>query len=132
MRYVVISLFAALVSSLMAAAFIQVITPPSKPVSWWDRQTAAVSDFLGWTKQPVIAAGALTAGGITGGVVTSVAGMTAVGMMGSGTGIGAAAGPVGMVIGALTGLAIYGVSLAVADASASSEPKEQVHWYRFW
>ena len=40
----------------------------------------------------------------------AVTGMTAAGMVGSGAGIGAAAGPVGVVAGAGVGLALYGLS----------------------
>ena len=37
-------------------------------------------------------------------------GMTAAGMVGGGAGIGAAAGPVGVAVGAVGGLALYGLS----------------------
>ena len=55
------------------------------------------------------ATGSAAAGaGIGVGAVTA-SGLTAAGMVGSGTGIGAAAGPVGAAAGALVGLAFYGV-----------------------
>lgn len=135
MRYVVPGLFAALVSSLFAAAFLKVIEPPVKPVSWWDRQTTAFSDYMGWTEQPVVALGATATGLGVGWGAIHLAGMSAVGMVGGGTGIGAAAGPVGAAVGAATGLAVYGGVIAYemakekAKEKASSEPAP---WYQFW
>lgn len=41
--------------------------------------------------------------------VVEATGMTAVGVIGSGAGFGAAAGPVGLAVGALAGLSVYAV-----------------------
>ena len=55
-------------------------------------------------------AGAATAGGAAAGYGIVVAtGMTAAGMTGGGAGVGMAAGPVGGAIGAIVGLAAYGL-----------------------
>ena len=45
--------------------------------------------------------------------LVSASGMTAVGMIGGGSGVGAAAGPVGAVAGATVGLAVYGIIKAI-------------------
>lgn len=55
------------------------------------------------------AAAAAGAGAATGYGVVTITGMSAIGMVGSGAGFGAAAGPVGAVAGAIAGLAAYGV-----------------------
>lgn len=60
-------------------------------------------------REAATAAVSAVAGAITGYGVVATTGMSAVGVMGSGAGIGAAAGPVGMVAGAVIGLACYGV-----------------------
>jgi hypothetical protein len=61
-------------------------------------------------KKEVLKAASFVASGAVGGAATVAAsGLTAVGAVTGSAGIGAAAGPVGVVIGALTGLAIYGV-----------------------
>ena len=131
MRYAVLSLAAALVSSLVVVAFLRAIEPPPKPTSWWDRQTTAFSDYMGWTEQPTLAFGSVVAGAAAGGVAATAAGMTAVGMVGGGTGFGAAAGPVGAVVGAATGLAVYGgvVAYNLAKQKAADIPAP---WYQFW
>jgi len=61
------------------------------------------------TGKKLKAAMAAGAGGITGGTAVAASGMTAIGMVGSGAGFGAAAGPVGFIAGAFVGLAIYGI-----------------------
>ena len=58
-------------------------------------------------------AAAAVGGALAGKVLVARAGLTAAGMVGSGTGIGAAAGPVGMIAGAVTGLAVYAVLRAL-------------------
>ena len=55
------------------------------------------------------AAGAAGIGAAAGYGSVVATGMSAFGMIGSGAGFGAAAGPVGLAIGALAGLAAYGV-----------------------
>lgn len=52
-------------------------------------------------------------GAAVGLTAVSVSGMTAVGMIGGGAGFGAAAGPVGASVGALAGLAMYGIAWAI-------------------
>ena len=64
------------------------------------------------TAVPVVAAGA---GALAGSQVVAASGMTAVGMVGGGAGFGAPAGPVGIAVGALTGLAAYGVFRVFGD-----------------
>ncbi len=62
------------------------------------------------TKQEAIKAGAATVGGAALGYgIVATTGVTAVGVIGGGAGIGSAAGPIGTAIGALVGLAGYGV-----------------------
>lgn len=75
-----------------------------------------VGEFLDAVVQsedkPCIAAKAAyssAVGGVAGGTVIAATGLTAAGMVGGGAGIGCAAGPVGVAVGALAGLAIYGV-----------------------
>ncbi len=60
-------------------------------------------------KEVAKAAGFATAGAALGKGVVVAKGMTAIGVLGKGVGLGAAAGPVGMVIGAGIGLAGYGL-----------------------
>lgn len=48
-------------------------------------------------------------GAVAGYVAIKASGMVAAGMVGNGAGFGAAAGPVGAGIGALAGLALYGL-----------------------
>jgi hypothetical protein len=55
------------------------------------------------------AAGAVVAGAGAGLLAVEVAGLSAVGAVGTGAGIGAAAGPVGAGVGALAGLAGFGL-----------------------
>ena len=55
------------------------------------------------------AGGAAAAGAAAGYGATAASGLTAVGFVGSGTGIGAPLGPVGMAAGAALGLALYGL-----------------------
>jgi hypothetical protein len=57
--------------------------------------------------QDVAAAGV---GAGAGALVVEVAGLSAVGAVGSGAGIGMAAGPAGMLLGGLTGLALLGIA----------------------
>lgn len=52
-------------------------------------------------------------GGALGTLAIHLSGMTAVGMVGGGAGFGGAAGPVGAAVGALAGLAVYGVVQAI-------------------
>jgi len=59
--------------------------------------------------EAVKAAGAAVVGGTAGYGVVTATGMTAVGAVGSGAGMGAAAGPVGIAVGAVAGLAVYGL-----------------------
>lgn len=47
--------------------------------------------------------------------VVAASGFTAIGAIGGGAGMGAAAGPVGIAVGALAGLAFYGISKALSD-----------------
>lgn len=54
-------------------------------------------------------AGSAAAGAAVGYGAIAASGLTAAGMVGGGAGIGAAAGPVGAAIGAITGLAAYGI-----------------------
>ena len=54
-----------------------------------------------------------TIGAVSGGVATSLAGLTAIGVVGKGVGIGAAAGPVGAIVGGLVGVAAVSVIKAV-------------------
>ncbi len=61
------------------------------------------------TDEAAKAAGAVGAGAAVGYGVVAATGMTAAGMVGSGTGFGAAAGPVGEAVDALAGLAAYGI-----------------------
>ena len=69
-----------------------------------------MSDDKNYTKvEAAKAAGAAVAGGAAGYGVVAATGVTAAAMAGSGAGFGAAAGPVGIAIGALAGLATYGV-----------------------
>jgi hypothetical protein len=51
-------------------------------------------------------------GAVAGASAVTATGMTAVGIVGTGAGIGAAAGPVGIAVGALGGLAVYGLKKA--------------------
>ena len=55
------------------------------------------------------------AGSIVGSGLIAVSGMTAVGMVGGGAGVGASAGPVGAIVGATVGLAVYGIVKAFED-----------------
>jgi hypothetical protein len=59
--------------------------------------------------QPIVAAGMAAGGGAFGCLCVIASGLTAAGMVGGGAGIGMAAGPVGMIIGAIGGLALYGL-----------------------
>jgi LGFP repeat len=61
------------------------------------------------------AAGAAAVGGAAGYGVVAATGMTAAAMVGSGAGAGAAAGPVGIALGAIAGLAIYGIYRIVSN-----------------
>ncbi|MDQ5911238.1 MAG: hypothetical protein QG599_3335 [Pseudomonadota bacterium] len=60
-------------------------------------------------------AGSAAAGAAVGYGAIAATGLTAAGMVGGGAGIGAAAGPVGATIGAITGLAAYGLYRLFAD-----------------
>jgi len=53
--------------------------------------------------------GAAVVGGATGYGVVAATGMTAAGMVGSGAGASVAAGPIGAALGAIAGLAAYGI-----------------------
>ena len=59
--------------------------------------------------------GAAGAGAVAGYGVVVATGVTAAGMVGTGAGFGAAAGPVGIVGGAVVGLAAYGVYRLFSD-----------------
>jgi hypothetical protein len=61
---------------------------------------------------PLFATGA---GASIGCWAVAASGMTAVGMVGGGAGVGSAAGPVGVAVGAMGGLATYGLVRAVVD-----------------
>ena len=52
---------------------------------------------------------ASTVGSVLGATAIRMSGMVAVGMVGKGTGVGSAAGPVGAVLGGIAGLAVYGL-----------------------
>ncbi|MEI6558330.1 MAG: hypothetical protein WCO00_07960 [Rhodospirillaceae bacterium] len=137
MRYVVIGLSASLISALILAALVSILTAtqiPKKEKSWWDRQNAVLYEYFGFSvpKQPVIATGAATVGAGAGFGAVTAAGMTAAGMAGGGTGIGAAAGPVGAAVGALTGLAIYGGYKAFFDSPEAEKAPAQTPWFQFW
>lgn len=54
-------------------------------------------------------------GAVVGRVVIAATGMVAAGMVGGGAGVGMAAGPFGMIIGGLVGLALYGLARAFDD-----------------
>ena len=69
---------------------------------------------MSWEKAGKAGA-ASTAGAAAGFAVTRFAGMTAAAMVGNGAGWGCAAGPLGAVLGGITGLAIYGVVSVVCD-----------------
>ena len=58
---------------------------------------------------PLSAVGSAAAGAGLGAVAVSATGFTAAGMVGGGAGIGMAAGPLGVIAGAISGLAVYGV-----------------------
>ena len=64
------------------------------------------------------------AGSIVGSGLISVSGMTAAGMVGGGSGIGMAAGPVGAIAGATVGLATYGIIKAFLDKEKELKDKE--------
>lgn len=64
---------------------------------------------MGATEEAAGLLGAGGLGGLVGGIAVRSAGLTAAGMVGGGAGIGAPAGPVGVAVGVLTGLALYGV-----------------------
>ncbi len=59
------------------------------------------------------AAGCAAAGGAIGYGTVAATGMTAIGMVGGGGGTGMAAGPIGVVVGAVAGLALYGAHRAI-------------------
>ena len=59
------------------------------------------------------AAASLVAGGAIGYGIVSISGMSAVGMVGGGAGVGMSAGPVGTVVGAIAGLALFGACRAI-------------------
>ena len=63
------------------------------------------------------ATGATVAGAGIGYGVVAATGVTAASFVGGGTGIGAAAGPVGAAIGAITGLASYGIYKVITSQS---------------
>ena len=67
------------------------------------------------TKSLLQAAGAAGAGALAGKGTVMMTGMSAVGMVGQGAGVGAAAGPLGVVAGAIVGLAGYGLIRALRD-----------------
>jgi len=56
-----------------------------------------------------------TTGAAVGLVATRLAGVSAAAMVGRGAGFGCAAGPVGMVVGGLAGLALFGLIEAICD-----------------
>lgn len=62
--------------------------------------------------EPLQAALHAVVGGAVGYGAVAATGMSAAGMVGAGAGIGAAAGPVGIVAGVLIGLSIYGLRKA--------------------
>ena len=64
------------------------------------------------------------AGSVVGSGLISVSGMTAAGMVGGGSGIGMAAGPVGAIAGATVGLATYGIIKAFSDKEKELKDKE--------
>lgn len=55
------------------------------------------------------AAGYAAGGALVGAGTIAATGWTAIGILGTGTSIGSAAGPVGAAIGAISGLAVYGI-----------------------
>lgn len=76
------------------------------------------NDTLSEVKRTAAAAGV---GSATGAGIINAAGYTAIGMVGSGTGIGAAAGPVGAAVGAIAGITAYSVTRTAI--AISNEPK---------
>ncbi len=61
------------------------------------------------TSEAITAGAATTGGAVVGYVTMSVAGISAIGAVGEGACVGSAAGPVGTAVGALIGLAGYGL-----------------------
>lgn len=76
-------------------------------------------------KEPVKAASSAAAGMVAGHAVIATTGITAAGMVGGGAGFGAAAGPVGIVAGAVTGLAAYGVYKAFSPSTDQKPAAEK-------
>jgi hypothetical protein len=91
---------------------------PVEFLTWLSKENCMLSDFRDYVFDLIdsddadavkIKAGVSTvAGGLTGGATVAVTGMTAAGMVGGGAGVGCAAGPLGVVAGAVVGLAAYG------------------------
>lgn len=71
-------------------------------------------------------AGSAGAGAVAGGMLVEASGLTAAGMIGGGTGIGMAAGPVGMVAGGLIGATVYGVYMV--GRSLLFPPRPEMIW----
>jgi len=66
-------------------------------------------------KELAKAGGATAAGTVAGYSVAVTSGMSACSVVGGGMGLGAAAGPVGAVVGAIAGLAVYGIYKVFED-----------------
>src|SRR5262245_12867217 len=77
------------------------------------------------TEHAVPPAVAAAGGAAVGRAVVAGTGMTAAGMVGSGSGFGAAAGPIGIAVGALAGLAVYGILRALGDMSAEQRAVQE-------
>jgi phage tail tape-measure protein len=74
----------------------------------------SLEDRMSWKKTGQAGAAGAT-GAAAGYAATRIAGMSAAAMVGRCAGIGCSAGPVGVAIGALAGLAIYGLVEAILD-----------------
>ena len=82
------------------------------------------------TNELVAPAACVGAGAGAGAAYIAAAGFNAVGMVGGGAGVGAAAGPVGMVAGAVTGLAVYGAVRVFGDMCEKAAYYNHLNWMR--
>lgn len=78
-------------------------------------------------KEAAKAGGAVVVGAGVGYGAVAATGVTAAAMTGTGAGFGAAAGPVGAAIGAVVGLASYGVYRLVSDNPNKSSPEKKLN-----
>ncbi len=138
MRYVLVFLATALVCSLVGVAALRVAPLPfpvavsQQPAaeSWWDRQYAAIADYLGVASQPPAAAPPpddLTGHFSPTGLAGLAAGATAI----IGASVGAVlAGPLGAAIGLTTGLATHVAVRVAAIPPDLASPGEA--WQQRW